>query len=210
MRFEKGKSFIAPPKLFKAEKALYFPNVYGYTLANTKKDSDSTPAINGKITLVSVYSSLWAEEQANTFVKEDKNPGLHEILNQNKDAVQRAVIQLEDNSAKALLLRFFTGKMKKQTPQEMWGRYFVVRKGLTDEVKDAIGLLNGQVGYTYLLDAESRIRWAGSGNADPAEVESLNEGLKRLIEDARGEKKAGRATRSGKSGWTVNTNPMRS
>jgi ATPase complex subunit ATP10 len=39
-----------------------------------------------------------------------------------------------------------------------------VGKGLSEDVRDAMGLLNSQVGYVYLVDTECRIRWAGSGN----------------------------------------------
>ena len=43
--------------------------------------------------------------------------------------------------------------------------------------------LNTQVGYVYLLDTECRIRWAGSGDAWKGEVDWLNAGIKRLLED---------------------------
>ena len=65
-------------------------------------------------------------------------------------------------------------------------------RGLTEDIRDAMGLLNSQVGYVYLLDPECRIRWAGSGYAWPGEVDSLNAGIKRLLEEA----KAGQKVRS--------------
>lgn len=41
--------------------------------------------------------------------------------------------------------------------------------------------MNSKVGYVYLVDTDCRIRWAGSGPAEPAELETLNAGLAKLI-----------------------------
>lgn len=46
-------------------------------------------------------------------------------------------------------------------------------------------MMNSKVGYVYLLDDDCRIRWAGSGPAEKSEVEVLNNGIKRLIEEKR-------------------------
>jgi len=68
-------------------------------------------------------------------------------------------------------------------PVEQHDRYFLVQKGMSDDIKQAIGMLNSKVGYVYLLDDYGHIRWAGSGSAEPTELESLNTGLLRLIEE---------------------------
>ena len=57
--------------------------------------------------------------------------------------------------------------------------------GLTEDVRDAMGLLNSQVGYIYLLDPDCRIRWAGSGHAWAGEVDSLNAGIRKLVNEAK-------------------------
>lgn len=49
-------------------------------------------------------------------------------------------------------------------------------------------MMNSKVGYVYLLDDACHIRWAGSGNAEPSEIESLNNGLERLIEEKQKQK----------------------
>jgi len=79
--------------------------------------------------------------------------------------------------------------LRKQRAAENWGRYFLVRSGLTEEMRDAMGLLNSKVGYTYLLDGECRIRWAGSGPAEGKEKEGLVKSVRRLIEEAKAKRK---------------------
>ncbi len=88
------------------------------------------------------------------------------------------------------MVKLFKHKLRKSRPETDWGKYFTVRlgrdtgKGLTEDVRDAMGLLNSQVGYVYLLDPDCRIRWAGSGHAWEGETKSLNAGVKRLIQEA--------------------------
>lgn len=98
-------------------------------------------------------------------------------------------INHEENWMKAMIVKFFMYNLRKQRAAENWGRYFLVRKGFTEEMRDAIGLLNSKVGYTYLLDGECRIRWAGSGEAELEEKEGLIRSVRRLIEEAKTKRK---------------------
>jgi ATPase complex subunit ATP10 len=74
-------------------------------------------------------------------------------------------------------------------PEDRWDKYFMIklprdiRRGLTDDVRDAMGFLNSQVGYVYLVDSSCKIRWAGSGHAWEGEVEGLNAAVQRLIQE---------------------------
>ena len=61
----------------------------------------------------------------------------------------------------------------------------MVRRGVSDMMKEAIGLLNDKTGYVYLVDGESKVRWAGSALAEEGEKESLVRGLRKLIQEAR-------------------------
>jgi ATPase complex subunit ATP10 len=79
--------------------------------------------------------------------------------------------------------------LRKRLGVDNWGRYFLVRKGISDQIRDAVGLLNSKVGYTYLLDGECRIRWAGSGPCEGDEKEGLVRGTRRLIEEAKRKEK---------------------
>jgi ATPase complex subunit ATP10 len=185
MRLHKGKSFLAPPRLFKAERSLYFPNFYGQTLDPDKVFRDTTPTLEDKVSVVSVFSSQWAENQANTFASEQQNPELHELVRQSEGRAQLVKINIEENALKAYLVKMFMGGLRQQLGKENWGRYFLVRNEITTDIRDAVGLLNSKVGYTYLLDEQCRIRWAGSGPAEGEEKDGLMRCTRRLIEEAK-------------------------
>ncbi|KAH7403378.1 ATP10 protein-domain-containing protein [Cadophora sp. MPI-SDFR-AT-0126] len=189
MRLHKGKSFLAPPRLFKGERALYFPNFQGQTLSKDKIVKDTTPVFEKKISVVSVFSSAWAENQAATFAAEKNNPELHEVVKGGGGLAQMVQINIEENALKAMLVKLFMPSLRRRMGAGNWGRYFLVRKGVSDEIRDAIGLLNSKVGYTYLLDGECKIRWAGSGSCEGDEKEGLVRSAKRLIEELKVKRK---------------------
>jgi mitochondrial ATPase complex subunit ATP10 len=197
MRHHKGKSFLAPPRLFKSDKALYFPNLYGQTLIKKSTPRDTTPVLEGKVSVVSVFSSAWAERQVASFVAEKNNPELHQVVKGSGGVAQMVQINIEENAMKAMLIRLFMPSLRRRIAGTDWGRYFVVRRGLTEEIRDAIGLLNSKVGYIYLLDRNCRIRWAGSGVCEGDEKDGLVRSARRLIEEAnqrKGEKNASQAS----------------
>lgn len=189
LRYHKGKSFLSNEKLFKREKAHWFPNLRGSRIlvreTKGRKDVDTTTVLKGRISVVAVYSSAWAESQINTFVAPSSNPGLHSVLDSTNSAAQLVEIVHEDNTAKAWLRRMFTWNLRKKRPGEQYGRYFLIERGMDRKLKDTIGLLNNSVGYVYLLDADCRIRWAGSGNALENEIAAMNAGLEKLIKEER-------------------------
>ena len=196
LRFHKGKQFIANSRLFKAEHALFFPNFFGKTLRkdavkNNKRDGygglgrSTCEAMEGKISVVSIVSSQWAVNQVNSFCSKKENPALHDTLQNAQDCAQMVEVNWEENWLKWWILQFFKGNLRKQRTLEEQGRYFMVRRGVSDIMKEAIGLLNDKTGYVYLVDEHNRIRWAGSAIAEPQEKESLYNGLNRLIQEAR-------------------------
>lgn len=188
MRLHKGKTFLAPPRLFKGSHALWFPNLHGETLVKEKEQAmkDTTTVLEGRVSVVTVFSSAWAEAQVASFASLEKNPELMEVL---KDGgAQLVQINVEENALKAGIISLFKGSLRKRIGEENWGKYFVVRKGLTDDARERIGVLNSKVGYVYLLDGECKIRWAGSGVASQDEREGLVRGVKRLIEEAKNPK----------------------
>ena len=180
----KGKSFLAPPRLFKAEFAQYFPNFQGRTLLKDTIERDTTPVIEKKISVVSVFSSAWAEAQAATFVSKNNNPELHQLVESSKGVAQFVRINLEDNTLKNMLVRLFMPGLRKKADESDWRRYFLIKRTVTTEIRDAIGLLNSKVGYTYLTDGQCKIRWAGSGIAEIGEKDGLVNGLKKLMDEA--------------------------
>lgn len=196
MRIQKGKQFIANERLFRADHALFIPNFYGKILrrdaAKLDKDDgydglgrDTCKAMMGKVSVLSIVSSTWAENQVGTFLSKKANPELHETLEEAKDVAQTVEINREHNHLKWWLIQFFASNLRRQRSLDQQERYFMVRRGVSDIMKEAIGLLNDKVGYVYLVDPDCRIRWAASARAEPKEIESLNRGLRRLIQEAR-------------------------
>jgi ATPase complex subunit ATP10 len=183
MRNHKGKAFVANARLFKADKALYFPNLYGRTLSSPRSMQNTTTVLRGKISIVSLFSSQWAERQALSFVDPKQNPGLRELIKEAGGLAQRVEVNVEDNWLKAWLVRMFMWRTRRQTPREDHGKYFLVTKGFTEFLREQIGMTNSKVGYVYLLDEECKIRWAGSSIAESKELDALNAGVGKLVED---------------------------
>lgn len=190
MRHHDGKSFLCPPRLFKSIHALYFPNMVGQTLQplESKRNASppsTTPVLQGKISIVSIFCGLWAENQCKTFTSLTENPALQHLLSQNSDKLQEVKINVEENSVKAWIQDMCRPWIRKSIPKSDWGRYFILRKLLNTELRDAIGMLNSKVGYVYLIDENCRIRWAGSGNAELGETEALVKGVRFLVDETR-------------------------
>jgi ATPase complex subunit ATP10 len=181
-KYRSGKVFMANPKIFKAEAALYFPNFHGYSLAASV--ADTTPALEGKVSVVNVYSSAWGEAQANSFTG-PQNTELKEVLNQNKNVCQKIDVNIEENDLKAWILALFHWSLRRQRNKEDWGKYFIVRRGVSDLIRETLGMLNRRVGYVFLVDQDLKIRWAGSGDAEGTERDDMNKGLRRLVQDAK-------------------------
>ncbi|EKG19601.1 ATPase assembly factor ATP10 mitochondria [Macrophomina phaseolina MS6] len=185
MQYHSGKSFLANPRIFRASRALFFPNFVGATLlpgAAGRKPHDTTLALLDRVSLVSVYSSEWARVQAATFTED--NAELRETLDVNRGVAQHVEINVEPNVMRAWILNMYKGRLRGQRKEEDWDRYFIVRKGITDEIRENLGIMNEKVGYVFLVDGACRIRWAASGNAEGEEKEYLNRGLKMLIAEA--------------------------
>ncbi|RMX79650.1 hypothetical protein D0868_16283, partial [Hortaea werneckii] len=195
MRFHKGKVFVANERLFRGEHALFFPNFYGRTLEKRAErlqsgdgygglGRDTCEAMAGKVSVVSLGGNEWADRQVATWTKE--NPELEAVLKENGDVAQRVWISYEENWAKWHILNLFgAGNLRKGLSLEEQRRFFLVRRGLSEIMKEAIGLLNDKGGYVYLVDQECRIRWAGSAEAEDREKEWMVRGLKRLCQEAR-------------------------
>lgn len=191
LKFHKGKTFVAPPRPFKRDLSLFFPNLYGQTLLKSDRSPrNTTPLLQGKVSIVSVFSSMWAENQAKTFVSKESNPELESVLEQSKDVAQRVWINVEENTLKAWLIKMFVGGIRRNVGEPNWERYFVVRRGISDDIRENIGLLNSSVGYVYLVDSECRIRWAGSGPSEDHERDGLVKGVQRLVEEVKSSKKS--------------------
>jgi mitochondrial ATPase complex subunit ATP10 len=186
MDFHRGKSFQSNERLLRRDKALYFPNLVGDTLDGFT-GMDSCNVMTGKISIVGMQMGRWAEEQVQSFVGEKENEELKGIVERYKGVVQRVHVNMQANASWMWLVKLFQSNLKRIVPEEEWSRYFFVRlprdvrKGLSEETRDAMGLLNSQVGYVYLVDSAGKIRWAGSGEAWKGERDGLNAAVLRLV-----------------------------
>jgi ATPase complex subunit ATP10 len=184
-KYRSGKTFLANARIFKRDAAMYFPNFHGKSLEKGKEGNrDTTNVLKGRVSVVNVYSSEWGHTQVRSFTSPKVNPGLHDVLRKHKDVAQMVDINIEENILKAWIISFFSFNLRNNMKKEDWGRYFVVRRGVSQKVRETIGLLNKRVGYVYLVDEECRIRWAGSADAEGTEKEDLTKGFARLIEEA--------------------------
>ncbi len=89
---------------------------------------------------------------------------------------------------RAWLVRRFRGSLRKRVGTRDAEQYMLVTQGISDDIRESIGLLNSKVGYIYLVDRHCRIRWAGSGPSDPEERDSLVKGVRRLLAEAKNER----------------------
>lgn len=188
-KIHRGKSIIAPSTPFRANLALYFPNLEGQTLASGFKRTDTTPILRNRVSIVSVVNTEWAASQCQTFVGAAENPALHELMASDEarqGGAQFATVNVEDNWLKAQLIRLFFWRLRRQLPKEQHETYFLKRTAISDEIRDALGIWNTKVGYVYLLDGQCRIRWAGNGEAREDEKKSLVNCVRRLVDEARG------------------------
>jgi len=182
-KYRSGKTFMANKSIFKKDAALYFPNLRGETLKEGQ--ADTANVMKGKVSVVNVFSSAWGEAQVRSFTSKTANPALYELLEQHEAVAQQIDINIEENPLKAWIIKMFQFQQRLQRRKEDWGNYFLVRKGVSLRIRETIGLLNGRVGYVYLVDQECKIRWAGSADAEGTEVDDLTRGFKRLLEEAR-------------------------
>lgn len=181
LRFNEGKTFLSNPKIFKGELSLYFPNIVGKTLTSTEY-TDTTPVLDGKVSIVSIFTTKWADDQIRTFIGPEENPEIQDLVKASGGKAQHVYINVEDNKMKWWVLWASQGSLRNALPEEEWKNYFLVNYELPNVVRETLGLVNKTVGYVFLVDEECRIRWAGSGQARPDEKESLVRGLRRLID----------------------------
>ncbi|MCJ1311464.1 Mitochondrial ATPase complex subunit atp10 [Agyrium rufum] len=179
MKYQKGKTFLANPKIFRADKSLYFPNLRGVTLASPKDEQDTTVVLRDRISVVRLFSGRWAEQQTATFV--DGNDGLKSAMAVNEEIAQSVQINVEENTMRAALIKLFMPGLRKQLAPKDHGKYFLIRRGFSEEIRQVIAMANSKVGYIYLLDTQCRIRWAGSGEAEAGEQDRLGRALHRLL-----------------------------
>ena len=186
MKHHDGKTFIAPDRLLKADTARYMPNMQGYTLARSWSYHDTTIVLRGKISILSIASGNWAQQQVATFLGEKENPAVAPLIEELRPlGLQRVWINFEKDYFKAMLVRLFLPWARRALyKKEDWARSFVMRKGVDRELLEEFGMTNTKVGHVFLVDRNCKIRWAGNGQASDEEKISLAKLVRRLVESS--------------------------
>ncbi|KAI9894359.1 MAG: Mitochondrial ATPase complex subunit atp10 [Vezdaea aestivalis] len=186
LKWQEGKSYLQPKGIFKASRSLYFPNLRGQTLSGQPNEgtdgmTDTTTVLEGRVTILAIFQGTWAQEQTATFIDEKFNPNLWNILRGNRGITQLVQINFEEKAMRYAVLQMCLPRMRNTIPKDIQGSYFLMRKGLTQEIRESMGYLNSKVGYIFVIDRSCRIRWAASAKAGEDEIEGLNKVVRRLL-----------------------------
>lgn len=189
-----GKFYLANERLFKKSVALYFPTLSGTRVvkADTQRSAkglamggkgNTTEVLEGKISVVSLFSRKWGFDQTHTFVSPQHNPELLAAIQQSKGTAQLVEVNFEGQPLYKMMRWLFStvpSVVKDQTAKDV---YFQM-DALPQEVKEALWIMNEQVGYVFLVDQECRIRWVACGDAEEVEKAAMVKGLKKLIDES--------------------------
>lgn len=93
---------------------------------------------------------------------------------------QLVQLNLQPNLMKHYLLSLFLSSLRSQVPEPQHGTYLLSKLDLDSPTsninsvhREDLNVHNIYVGYTYLVDQDGLIRWAGSGFAEPQERKTL-------------------------------------
>ncbi|KAJ9115695.1 hypothetical protein QFC20_001022 [Naganishia adeliensis] len=168
-----GKSWIAPPVLIRQDKALYFPNIQGTSMAS-RKTTHTTDLFRGRVSVVAVLTARVSEEHANSFVADV-------LEDWEQDPMFRYVqVNHQSNPLKSLLLQLFISGLKRSIPEHRWSGYMIAG-GEWGGLKEPLGITNKHVGYIYLVDPDCKIRWAGNAYATEEERQGLRKAVAVLM-----------------------------
>jgi ATPase complex subunit ATP10 len=180
MDANRGKFYVANQRMYKADAALYFPNLRGRSLA--RKAAETTSVLREKLSVVTVYQRLWAEQQTRSFVGFVSGADVREVVEGSGGAAQFVEINFEDTWMASSLVWMFQWNLRRQIKRELWDRYFILR-GIPVNIKESLAMMNDKIGYVFLVDEQCRIRWSACADAWPEEKDALIRSLKRLIEE---------------------------
>ncbi|CED82669.1 RNA-binding protein (RRM superfamily) [Phaffia rhodozyma] len=179
-----GKGWLAPKTLFKEEKALYLPNLYGKTLAHPETKTHTTDICQGKITVLSILGTIPQARQCEAFVKAVRTEYKDE-----KDLIFCSV-SLQNLPVKAWMQTFFISNLREIVPKDQHDNYIISTQNLKSSLEDEMmGIVNNLAGYVYLVDENLKIRWAGCGDSTVGERNSLLLGTTLLLDRLKANRK---------------------
>jgi ATPase complex subunit ATP10 len=180
MDANRGKFYVGNARLYRADAAMYFPNLRGRSLAS--RAADTTAVLRGKVSVVTVYQRLWAEQQTRSFVGFVSGADVRSVVADSGGAAQFVEINFEDTWMASSLVWMFQWNLRRQIAKELWDRYFILR-GIPVDIKESLAMMNDKIGYVFLVDENCKIRWSACADAWPEEKDALLRGLKRLVEE---------------------------
>ncbi|ODN78984.1 hypothetical protein, variant [Cryptococcus amylolentus CBS 6039] len=169
-----GKLWIAPSVLIREDRANYFPDISGKNLLGT--NVHTTDLFAGKATLVSIISTRLSEEHVQTF----SQPVLEDL--EGHPRFQSVTINHQPNSLKTWIVSMFTSSLKRTIPKEYWGNYIYATSSWSElDILQPLNLDNHLLGYTFLVDHNCKVRWAGCGEATEEERQNLRRAAAVLV-----------------------------
>ncbi|SNX85093.1 related to ATP10 - F1F0 ATPase complex assembly protein [Melanopsichium pennsylvanicum] len=179
-----GKTWRAPPTLIRSDRSLWFPKISGTRLSDKSK-VDTVAMFNNKVSIVALLGSKISEEHTKSFYHHT----IHHLSPQSLH-FQLVQINLQTNPLKNYLVSLFLSSLRSQIDPSFHHTYLLSNQDIELE-KESIGFHNKHVGYTYLVDQKGRIRWAGCGFAEQAEMQALFNCTRVLLDRSRqGEEKS--------------------
>ncbi|KAJ2722808.1 Mitochondrial ATPase complex subunit atp10 [Coemansia sp. Benny D115] len=176
LRNNGDKLFQAPTSLISVKGARYLPNLEGRTLAGV--DTDIVDLCKGKTTLLTVEFTKFAEKHTNSFI------GLFEKAMEGRENVQVVQVNIEENWAKAAVLRMCLPYVRRNIPKNRHATY-LVHYGDVEGLRNKMGIANPLIGYVFLVDPKTRIRWYANGEAVQSEGATMLALSEELIRQAK-------------------------
>ncbi|KAJ1897964.1 Mitochondrial ATPase complex subunit atp10 [Coemansia sp. S100] len=160
LRNNGDKLFEAPAHLIPAIKAKFLPNLEGKTLTGT--NIDIVDLCRGKTTLLTVEFVKFAEKHTRSFIN------VFEATYMDNPKVQVVQVNIEENWAKAAVLRMCMPYVRRAIPKHRHSTY-VVHYGGVESLRSNLGIANPLIGYAFLVDSKTRVRWYANGEAVQSE-----------------------------------------
>lgn len=170
-----GKTWIAPKVMIREERALYFPDIQGTSLAGGEGKVHTTNILDGKVSVVTLLTTRISEIQSAQFVEPTQKAFSSNPL------FQFVQINLQDNLVKSWLVSLFQSGIRKQVPEELWPTYMISNQNM-EYLREPLGIGNKHVGYIYLVDTNKKIRWAACADPKSEEVAALTTCTKVLLD----------------------------
>ncbi|KAJ1965091.1 hypothetical protein GGI12_001007 [Dipsacomyces acuminosporus] len=154
------KLFEAPSQLISPKKARFMPNLEGSTLSGNPVDVSQM--CRGKTTLLTIEFVKFAEKHTLSYIN------VFEKSFAGRKKAQVIQVNIEENWAKAAVLKLCLPYTKRIIPRHRHDSY-VVHFGNVEPLRSALGIANPLLGYAFLIDPKTRIRWYANGEAVKSE-----------------------------------------